>query len=135
MPLDHPLLAATAEVSFVVTPADLAPALGSGDVPVLATPRLIAWLEAATVAAVAGRLGEGETTVGTSVEIDHVAASPQGAEVVAAASVSAVDGRRVEFECEALHIVAGADPKVIAQGRIARVVVDRQRFVDRIGRA
>ena len=58
----------------VVTQADTAIALGSGDVPVLATPRLLAWVEAATVTALAEQLDEDESTVGTLVELDHAAA-------------------------------------------------------------
>ena len=54
-----------------VTDADTAVALGSGDVPVLATPRLIAWMEAATVRAAAAFLVKGQTTVGTAIRIEH----------------------------------------------------------------
>ena len=60
------------ELEFVVGEPDTAVAMGSGDVPVLATPRLLAWLEAATVAAAAPELAPGRTTVGTRVELEHV---------------------------------------------------------------
>ncbi|MGA0092648.1 MAG: thioesterase family protein, partial [Candidatus Nanopelagicales bacterium] len=69
-----------AHLAFAVSAADTATALGSGDVPVLATPRLIAWLEAATVDA-CPPLGSDETSVGTRVEVEHLAASPVGASV------------------------------------------------------
>ena len=59
-------------------------ALGSGDVPVLATPRVVALVEEATVAAIAAALAPGQTTVGTRVELDHLAATPVGRTVVGA---------------------------------------------------
>ena len=58
---------------YTVTEADTAAAIGSGEVPVLATPRVLALAERATVAAVAGALQAGATTVGTRVELDHLA--------------------------------------------------------------
>ena len=61
-----------------VTDADTAAAVGSGDVAVLATPRLIAWLEAATVASAAPFVGPGQTSVGTAVRIEHRRATPVG---------------------------------------------------------
>ena len=71
----------SARVELTVTDADTAQALGSGDVPVLATPRVLALAEAATVAALAARLDTGQTTVGTRVELDHVAATAVGRHV------------------------------------------------------
>lgn len=121
-----------AALSFDVSEDDTALALGSGDVPVLATPRLVAWLEAATVECLTPSLGPGSTSVGTRVEIEHVAPSPVGAAVVARASVSYVDGRLVRFEVAAEHRVGGADPVVVATGRVTRVVVDRERFLARL---
>jgi len=76
---------ASASIEAVVTAADTALALGSGDVEVLGTPRALALAEAATVAAAAGTLTDGQTTVGTRVELDHVAPSPLGATVRAEA--------------------------------------------------
>jgi predicted thioesterase len=121
-----------AAVSFDVTEADTAMALGSGDVPVLATPRLIAWLEAATVACLASSLDPTATSVGTRVEVEHVAPSPVGASVVARASVSHVDGRLVRFEVAAEHQTPEGISAVIATGRITRVIVDRARFLSRL---
>lgn len=119
-----------AESTFVVTSHDTALALGSGDVEVLATPRLIAWCEAATVAAVVDALAEGDTSVGTRVEVDHLRASSVGAEVRVRAVLTDVAGRRLDFEVEASD--AGGE---IAHGRISRVVVDRERFAERAGAA
>lgn len=127
-----PAVGQTASLSFDVTDADTAAALGSGDLPVLATPRVLAWLEAATVAALAPSLGAASTSVGTRVEIEHLAATPVGATVHATASVSYVDGRLVRLEVAAEHRVAGSAPVVVATGRVTRVVVDRQRFLGRL---
>jgi predicted thioesterase len=122
----------SAELSYVVSVDDTAVALGSGDVPVLATPRLLAWLEAATVAALDGVLTSGSTSVGSRVELEHKGASRVGAEVTVHASVSHVDGRLVRFEVAAEQVgPAGADSTVVATGRITRVVVDRDRFLAR----
>jgi predicted thioesterase len=121
-----------AAVSYDVTDADTAMALGSGDVPVLATPRVIAWLEAATVACLAASLEPAATSVGTRVEVEHVAASPVGATVVARASVSYVDGRLVRFEVAAEPQVGAAPAVVVATGRLTRVIVDRARFLSRL---
>ncbi|MEO6471098.1 MAG: thioesterase, partial [Aeromicrobium sp.] len=75
----------SAQVTHTVTSDDTAVALGSGDLPVLATPRLLAWLEEATCAAL--DLNAGQTSVGTRVDIEHLAASLVGAVVTATATV------------------------------------------------
>lgn len=114
----------TATVELTVTDADTAVALGSGDVPVLATPRVVALLEEATVAAVAPELAPGQTTVGSRVELDHHAATLVGASVIAQARLADVDGRVLGFE-----VVLHEGATVTAQGRVERVVVDRERFL------
>lgn len=113
-----------ADRSHSVGATDTATALGSGDVAVLATPRLLAWMEAATVAVVDGRLDQGSTSVGTRVELQHLAASPVGEHVAVRAELAAVDGRRLEFDVEARH----DDGAVVARGRVTRMIVDRLRF-------
>jgi fluoroacetyl-CoA thioesterase len=117
----------TGSVPLTVGPNDTAQAFGSGDVPVLATPRIVALVEEATVVAVAAHLGDGQTTVGTRVELDHLAATPIGRTVQAAARLVEVDGRRLVFEVEVLDGTA-----VAARGRVERVAVDRARFLDRV---
>jgi len=114
----------TATVNLSVRQADSAISLGSGDVPVLATPRLVALVEQAAVAAVAESLPAGSTTVGTNVTIDHLAATAIGDEVAASATVVAVDGRRVSFSIEAHE-----GDKLIARGTHSRAIVDRDRFL------
>ncbi len=76
-----------ATVTAEVTDADTAQALGSGDVPVLGTPRLLALAEAASVAAVAPHLASGQTTVGTAVSLEHSRPSPVGTAVTRAGRV------------------------------------------------
>jgi len=114
----------TAQVELTVTDADTAQAIGSGDVPVLGTPRVLALAEAATVAATASRLPTGATTVGTRVELEHTAPSPVGARVVASVTLAKVDGRRLLFE---VRVTSGDQP--VAEGRIERALVDRQQFL------
>jgi predicted thioesterase len=114
----------TARVELTVTDADTAQAMGSGDVPVLGTPRVLALAEAATVAATAAKLPPGSTTVGTRVELEHTAPSPVGATVTATATLAKVDGRRLLFE---VQVTAG--DRTVAEARVERTLVDRQRFV------
>ncbi|MFF9242487.1 thioesterase family protein [Streptomyces sp. NPDC014801] len=111
---------------YEVTDADTATAVGSGDVPVLATPRLIAWLEAATMEAAAPFAGAGRTSVGTAVRIRHLRASRVGETVeVTAQPPSVADGRRLTFAVQAVD----GSGQLIATGEIDRTVVDRERFL------
>jgi len=112
-----------AERVITVTAADTAIAYGSGSVPVLATPRVIALCEAAAVAAVADHLPDGMTTVGTRIELDHLAASPIGSSVVASATVVAVDGRRSTFD-----IRATMGETIVARGVHTRATVQEEGF-------
>jgi fluoroacetyl-CoA thioesterase len=109
-----------------VTDADTAAALGSGDVPVLATPRLIAWLEAATVRAAASCVETGQTTVGTAVRVEHRRATPVGGRVeITASPRHDAAGRRLTFDVQAVD----GSGDVVATGQIDRAIVDRQRFL------
>jgi predicted thioesterase len=119
----------TASTAHTVTVADTAAAIGSGDLPVLGTPRLLAWAEAATCAAVAPAVPRSGSTVGTRVSLEHRGASPVGAEVSVTATLRDVDGRRLRFEVVATH----ADGAVVGLGEVTRVVVDRDRFLARLG--
>lgn len=116
----------TASVELTVTNADTAQALGSGDVPVLGTPRVLALAEAATVAATVGRLDSGQTTVGARVELDHRAPTPVGRRVTAEATLAKRDGQRLLFE-----VVVREGETVVAEGRVERVLVDRHTFLTR----
>jgi fluoroacetyl-CoA thioesterase len=119
-----------AAVRATVTEADTARAMGSGDVPVLATPRLLALAEAAAFAAVAPQLAGGLTTVGTSVSLEHRRASALGAEIVVEAELTEVDGSRLVFGFIARVDDTDGDV-VLGAGTVERVVVDRARFIAR----
>jgi fluoroacetyl-CoA thioesterase len=123
-----------ASVRAAVTEADTATAMGSGDVPVLATPRLLALAEAAAYAAVAPQLAEGLTTVGTSVSLEHRRPSPLGTEVVVEAELTEVDGSRMVFGFIA-RVDGTDDDVVLGAGTVERVVVDRARFIARASAA
>ncbi len=120
----------SATLTFPVTDPDTAESLGSGDLPVLGTPRLLAWAEAATCAAVAPELGDGQTTVGTRVALEHRAASPVGEQVRVTATVSHRDGRLLRFEVVAVD----SQDQMVGHGEVTRVLVERERFMGRLRR-
>ncbi|MDF1603711.1 hotdog domain-containing protein [Nocardioides sp. YIM 152315] len=117
-----------ATLLFAVTDADTASAVGSGTLPVLGTPRLLAWCEATTCAALEPTLPDGSTSVGTRVELEHLAASAVGQEVEVTASPTYVDGRLHRFTVAARNVGG----KVVGTGEITRVVVDAARFMSRV---
>ena len=117
-----------AERVFTVTSADTAAELGSGDLDVLATPRLLAWCERMTCEVVASELRPQDTTVGTRVSLEHLAASPVGAEITVTAAVTYVDGRLLTFTVNAVD----ATGRLVATGEVRRVSVDRERFLGRL---
>jgi predicted thioesterase len=119
-----------ATLRFTVTDDDTAAAVGSGSLPVLGTPRLLAWCEAATCAAIEESLGEGDTSVGTRVSLEHLGASAVGQEVEVTASSSYVDGRLHRFAVAARHV--GGNGKVVGTGEVTRVVVHAERFLSRL---
>ncbi|MDH3682702.1 MAG: thioesterase [Acidimicrobiia bacterium] len=113
-----------ATTSLTVGPPDTAIEVGSGSVAVLATPRLLALCEAATVAAVAGHLDEGMTTVGVQVRLDHVTPSPVGRRVSAEATLEKVAGRKLFFT-----VSAHDDRGLVAAAKVTRVIVDEAVFM------
>jgi fluoroacetyl-CoA thioesterase len=113
-----------ATVKEMVTEDMTAERLGSGNVPVLGTPAVLALVEAAAVAAVADHLQAGDTSVGAAVELDHVAPTIVGAEVTVTAALRDVDGRRLRF---AFEVTDPAGP--VARGTHDRVVVEADGFV------
>jgi fluoroacetyl-CoA thioesterase len=142
-----------ATVRHVVTEADTAIQAGSGDVPVLATPRLLALAEAACVAALESHLGEGMTSVGTGVALEHRRPSPVGTEIEVEAELTELTGRKLVFGFVARRVrpedggpagggpgggPAGGDPDkdadlVVGGGTVERIVVDRAAFLSRAG--
>ena len=119
----------TGSVTWTATERHSAEAWGSGAVPVFATPSLVGLMETAAMEALRGRLSDGDTTVGTRIEVSHLAATPLGDEVRAEATLTSVDGRRLTFE-----IVAHDSSQKIGEGRHERVIVSRERFVARLAR-
>ena len=117
----------TGAASTRVTQANTAQALGSGSVPVYATPALVALLEQAAVDALAPHLPPGTTTVGVRIDVQHLAATPVGMEVQAQATLRSQEGRKLT-----LDVVAHDGMEQIAQGNHERVLVDQQRFVTRV---
>lgn len=117
----------TATLLFTVTDSDTAAAVGSGSLPVLGTPRLLAWCEAATCAAIDSALSPGETSVGTRMELEHTKASPVGAAIEVTASTTYVDGRLHRFT-----VAARQERKIVATGEVTRVVVNAEKFLARL---
>ena len=123
MPLQPGL---AAKVSHAVGDADTAVAQHSGDVQVLSTPRLIALCEQASVEALNGQVPEGHTTVGMRVQLDHLAPTAVGDQVTAEARLDKIEGRRLVFA------VSASDGRgLIAAGKVTRVVVDVDKFMDK----
>jgi predicted thioesterase len=119
------ILAMKVSTDHVVSGMDTAAELGSGTVPVLGTPRLLEWMESATVQALDRHLDEGESSVGSLVCLRHTRASPIGSDVSVSAKITERKGRQVK-----LAVVAHtADGTVLAEGMIRRVVVDTSRFL------
>lgn len=110
-----------------VTAEHTAAALGSGDVPVLGTPALLALAEGACVQAIVDDLPPGETSVGTWAEIEHLRAAPTGATVCAHATLIGHHGRRLEFS-----VLVEQEGETVAKVRHRRVLVDRDRFLAKL---
>ena len=98
--------------------------VGSGSLPVFATPMMVALMEKAACKALENNLDEGSTTVGTKVDVEHVAATPVGMEVTVTATVTAVDGRKISFSVEAFD-----EAGLIGKGAHDRFVVGAEKFI------
>ena len=112
---------------LLVSDAHTAQAMGSGDMPVLATPVMIALMENAAMLAVDQELPEEQTTVGTHIDVSHLKPSPVGAEVFATAELTEVEDRRLTF-----HVVAMQGDQVIGEGTHVRYIVSRERFLAKL---
>ena len=117
------------ESRVTVTDPLTAATYGSGLVPAFATPAMIALMENASVAAIQRYLNAGQTSVGTEVNVQHLAATPVGMSVRARAEVTAVEGRRVSFQVQAWD-----DKEKIGEGTHVRVIVDDARFAERLAK-
>lgn len=101
--------------------------LGSGDMPVLATPAMMALMENAAMLAVASELEDGDTTVGGHIESSHLRPTPVGAEVSATATLEKIEGRKLYF-----NIIAHQGDVVIGEGTHLRFIVSREKFLSKI---
>ena len=115
-----------AAVELVVSESDTALALRTGDVPVLATPRVVTLAEEASVMAIEGELAEGSTSVGYRVQLDHLAPTAVGGKVRAEATLESIEGRRLTF-----RVSVNDGHGLVAAGRITRVIVELSRFIDK----
>lgn len=117
----------SAQSRTTVVEANTAAAMGSGDMPVFATPAMIALMEHAAMLAVADELPEGATTVGTEMNTSHIKPSRLGAEITASAVVTAVEGRKITF-----NVGARDADGLIGEGTHVRFIVDRERFLAKL---
>lgn len=116
------------EALATVNSTNTAAAVGSGSLPVFATPMMLALMEEATCEAASAILDDGETTVGIKVEITHDKASAMGATVSASAKLEAVDGRRLVFSVSAKD----DNGNIIGKGTIERFVVNCDKFMKKV---
>lgn len=116
----------TNEKSVAVTIENTAFAMGSGTLRVFATPAMIALCEGCCAESVEDLIGEGMTSVGTKVDIEHLAASPIGASILCKSRIVSADGRRLDFEVEVYDNVG-----LIGKGKHTRFIVDAERFVSK----
>jgi len=117
----------TGEAEMVVGTSDTAPRVGSGRIAVLATPKMINLMEEAALAAVEHLLPDGKQSLGTHIDVSHVAATPVGMKVTAEAELTEIDGRKLTF-----FIRARDEMDVIGEGRHERVVVTAASFQARV---
>jgi fluoroacetyl-CoA thioesterase len=117
----------TGEARVEVTPDVTAHHMGSGTVPVFATPQMVLVMERAAVAALTPRLAPGQQSVGTLVNVRHLAATPLGATVTAHAELVAIDGRRLTF-----RVSAHDGTEVVGEGTHERALIDLARFEARV---
>ena len=115
------------ESDLVVTDTVTAIAMGSGDMPVLATPSMMALMENAAMLAVKDELPDGCTTVGGHIESSHLKPTKVGDTVRAVAEVTKVDGKKIEF-----HVAAFCGETLLGEGTHLRFIVDRERFLSRL---
>jgi len=114
------------QTELVVTDRDTAASLGTGDVPVLATPRLVQLCEQATMAALGPNLEPGQTTVGFRIEFTHLTPVLVGNTVVAVATLERCEGRRLVFNTSVTDACG-----LVAAGKVTRVLVETERFMEK----
>lgn len=116
-------------VEMIVKQKDTATEYGSGGVDVFATPAMVAVMEKAAITAVSLHLDKGYTTVGTRVDVSHVAATPVGMKVTTTAELVEIDGRRLVFKVQAFDEV-----ELISEGMHERYIINLEKFMDKISK-
>ena len=119
----------SSQSSVTVSAGNTAAAMGSGDLDVFATPAMVALMENASMKAVADALPEGSTTVGAEMNVTHIKPSGLGAEIVATAVLTGVEGRKLTF-----NVGARDAEGMIGEGIHIRYAVDRRRFMEKVGK-
>ncbi len=119
----------SSQSSVTVSAGNTAAAMGSGDLDVFATPAMVALMENAAMKAVADALPEGSTTVGAEMNVTHIKPSGLGAEIVATAVLTEVEGRKLTF-----NVGARDAEGMIGEGIHIRYAVDRLRFMEKVGK-
>ena len=114
---------------LTVTEDVTAVTIGSGDMPVLATPAMLALMENAAMLAVADSLTDGETTVGGHIESSHLKPSKIGDKITATAEVIKVAGKKIEFK-----ISAHSNDVLLGEGTHLRFIVDRNKFIEKLNK-
>ena len=117
----------TATASTIVTDRNTANAVLSGSLDVFATPMMVALMECAACECLAGCIDEGQTTVGSLINVEHNKASPIGAEITATANIENISGRKIEFV-----VTASDGAGEIGRGKHTRFIVDTGRFMERL---
>lgn len=114
------------ETKVMVNASNTAEALKSGLLPVFATPMMVALMEDAAAKSVQPHLIEGQTTVGTLVNVKHLGATPEGMEVRAESELIEVDGRRLVFDVRAYD-----ESGLVGEGKHERFIIDAERFMEK----
>ena len=117
----------SAQSSTTVDRSNVAATMGSGDLQVFATPAMVALMENAAMTAVAAHLPEGSTPVGAEMNVTHIKPSGVGAEIVASAVLTEVDGRKLTF-----NVGARDGESLIGEGVHVRFIVDREKFMSKV---
>lgn len=121
------IIGLTAELEHIVVDADAASQWGSGLVPVFSTPALVGLMESAAVKSLNGSLPAGQTTVGSRIDVRHLAATPVGMKVRTRAELIAIEGRKMYFKIQAWD-----EMELIGEADHERFLVDEARFVAKV---
>jgi len=126
--IESPLtLGKTASATIIANESDTAEEIGSGSLPVYATPAMIALMEKAACNCLNNGLEDGQTSVGTKIDVEHIAASKIGATITAEARIEKIFGKIVEFS-----VIAYGNENRIGMGHHTRVIVDENKFMERM---